>query len=147
LLFGTRSPAAQRNPRLPIGGDTLDVAAERMDLDMGGRALVLAGNVSARLGELEIACARIDVQYDEMANVRSARGSGGVRAKFRGVQASASTLGLDMKKRTLSLAGRVRVLHGSGSISAESASLDLTTHKLSLTEVRGSIPIDVPAPH
>jgi lipopolysaccharide export system protein LptA len=103
---------------------------------------LLEGNVRARLGELELSCPRIEVRYDAAHRVRSARAFGGVRAKHRDAVATASSAEIDAGKRFVELSGSVRLSQGAGWVTAERATIDLRTRRISLSRVEGSIPIE-----
>lgn len=145
MLFVSGTPAAQGDPLLVVAGETLDVTATKLDVDIEKGTAVLEGNVSARMGELEVLCPKVEVRYDEAPKVRWARGSGGVRAKVKGIEATASSVELNVARRTVKLSGGVRLSRGRGWVKAESASIDLATRKVTLNEVKGSIPVEPPA--
>jgi lipopolysaccharide transport protein LptA len=135
---------AQADPLAEIGGETLDIRAEQLDVDIArGRAL-LSGNVSAKLGELEVLCPKVDIRYDEAPKVRWARGSGGVKARLKGIEATADSVELDVARRNVKLAGAVRLTRGRGWVEAERASIDIATSKVTLHDVKGSIPVERP---
>jgi lipopolysaccharide transport protein LptA len=135
---------AQADPLAEIGGETLDIRAEQLDVDIArGRAL-LSGNVSAKLGELEVLCPKVDIRYDEAPKVRWARGSGGIKARLKGIEATADSVELDVARRNVKLAGAVRLTRGRGWVEAERASIDIATSKVTLHDVKGSIPVERP---
>jgi lipopolysaccharide transport protein LptA len=143
-LLAAAPPSAQAGPLAEIEGETLDVQAEKLDVDVANGTAVLEGNVRATLGELEVLCPKVEIRYDEAPKVQWARGSGGVRAKLKGIDATASTVSVDISKRQVQLRGRVRLSRGKGWIEAERASIDLRTRKVTLRDVKGSIPVEPP---
>jgi lipopolysaccharide export system protein LptA len=144
--LGVSSPrAAHADPLAEIAGETLDVRADKLDVDIDkGRAL-LVGNVSTKLGELEVLCPKVDIRYDEAPKVRWARGSGGIKASLKGIEATAETVELDVARRVVKLQGAVRLSRGRGWVQAERATIDVATRKVTLHEVKGSIPVEPPA--
>jgi lipopolysaccharide export system protein LptA len=140
-LFGD-GLAARAAPLAVIEGEALDVSAEHVDVDVEHGTAVLTGNVTARLGDLEVRCPSIELAYDESPRVKWARGKGGVVARFKGIEVTAPMAELDAKSRTVALTGGVRLARGRGWISAERGSLDIASGKVSLQEVKGSIPVE-----
>jgi hypothetical protein len=69
-----------------------------------------------------------------------------VSADVRGVHAEGPEVELDLAKHLLELRGGVRLSRGQGWIQAERASIDTTTAKVTLTQVKGSIPVPPRAP-
>lgn len=119
----------------------IEMVADRLDLDVAARSAVLAGHVKLTRGTLSVSCPRVDVRYDQIPHVTWLKGTGGVVAEVSGVKAEAPEAELDLASQTLKLRGGVRLTRGDGWISAEQATVEITTSKISMTEVRGSIPI------
>jgi lipopolysaccharide transport protein LptA len=138
------SPRAQAGPLAVVGGETLDVQADRLHVDIQGGTALLEGNVTARMGDLTVACPKIEIRYDEAPQVRWARGSGGVSAIVKGVSATATTLVVDIDDRKVLLSGNVKLMRGRGWVEADRASIDIMTQKVTLHEVKGSIPVQPP---
>ena len=145
LLAPTMSTPAQAGPLAVVAGETLDITAESLEVDMAKGAAVLEGKVHATLGDLKVDCERVEVRYDEAPNVRWARGSGGVSAQARGFSATAQTVEVDVARRSVRLDGSVKLSRGRGWVVAESATVDLASGKVVLNEVKGSIPVLTPA--
>lgn len=142
LCSGTGTPAAPAKTLQDLAVGELEVRADQLDLDVAGDSLVLRGNVQARLGELLLECPTVEARYDAGKRLRSARCSAGATAKMKGFSASAQTVEIDVQRRRLRLIGRVRVVRGRGWLHAETAEVDLATSRVSLNQVRGSIPLD-----
>jgi lipopolysaccharide export system protein LptA len=143
--FGAPGPPASRAPsaaKKPAETETLEIAADKLNLEIGRSTLLLEGNVRARLGDLELSCPHIEVRYDDAHRVRWARGFGGVRAKQRDAVATASSAEIDTGRRVVTLAGSVRLSQGASYITAERAQIDLRSRRISLSRVEGSIPIE-----
>jgi lipopolysaccharide export system protein LptA len=134
--------SARAAPIAVIEGQALDVSAEHLDVDVEHGTAVLKGNVVARLGELEVRCPTVELSYDESPRVKWAHARGGVSAHFKGIDATASAADLDAANRAVTLTGGVRLARGRGWITAEQATIDLGSGKVSLQEVKGSIPVD-----
>jgi hypothetical protein len=74
-------------------------------------------------------------------HVTWARGSGGVVAEVKGVRAEAPEVELDLPGQSLALRGGVRLTRGEGWITADSATIQIATGKVSMIGVKGSIPV------
>jgi len=136
---------AQAGPLAVVAGESLDVQADSLEVDIARGAALLEGNVHAVLGDLEVDCERVEVRYDGAPNVRWAKGTGKVNARANGFAATANTLEVDVVRRNVRLEGAVRLSRGRGWVTADSASIDLNTRKIVLNEVKGSIPVQTPA--
>ena len=60
---------------------------------------------------------------------------------MRGVHAEAPEVELDLMRQVLELRGGVRLTRGQGWLQAERASIDIATAKVTLAQVKGSIPV------
>jgi len=148
-IFGVASipstPAAAQ-PILSVGGEPLEVQADKLEVDVTEGVALLTGNVSLAKGGLKVNCPRIDLKFDQTPHVNWARGSGGVLADVKGVHAEAPEVELDLKKQLLELRGGVRLTRGQGWLQAEKATIDIATAKVTLTQVKGSIPVSPKGP-
>jgi len=136
---------ALADPLVVVDGQSLDVRADHLDVDIAKGTAVLKGNVRAVLGELEVECGQIDVRYDEAPVVRYARGSKDVTVRLKGIEAKAAGIEVDVARRSVRLQGGVRVSRGRGWVTAEAAQIDLATRHVTLDMVKGSIPVQAPA--
>lgn len=141
LLPPGRAGAA---PLAVVDGESLDVSADRLEIDVERGTALLRGNVSLSFAEIEIRCPTVDIKYDRSPRVSSAHGAGGVTARFKGIEAAADTIDFDATSRKVGLSGNVRLSQGRGWIRAERAALDISSGKVSLEEVKGSIPVEPP---
>jgi lipopolysaccharide export system protein LptA len=142
LLGAFLSPTALADPLLGVGGgDAVNVQADALDVDVSAGTAVLTGNVSLGKGDLHVSCPRIDLKFDTTPHVSWARGSGGVSADVRGVHAEAPEVEVDLYKQVLDLRGGVRLTRGQGWLTADRASIDIATARVTLTQVKGSIPV------
>jgi lipopolysaccharide export system protein LptA len=132
---------AQADPILEVGGDAVGVQADRLDVDGNAGEAVLTGSVVLSKGDLRVSCPRIDLRFDTSPHLMWARGSGGVSADVRGVHAEAPEVELDLRKQTLDLRGGVRLTRGQGWLQADRASIDIASSKVTLMQVKGSIPV------
>ena len=128
-----------------IQGQVLDLKADKLDVDIAAGNATLEGNVSAALGDLRVKCNKIEVKYDQAPNVRWARGTGGVSASMRGIEATAAAVEVDVARHSVELSGNVRLSRGRGWVTAERARIDLGTRHVTLEAVQGSIPVQPPA--
>jgi len=143
LLLQT-SGSANAGPLGVIDGQTLDVGADKLDVDIEKGTATLQGHVQATLGDMHVDCSRIELKYDEAPKVRWARGSGGVSAKLKGIEATAASFEVDVAHRTVKLSGGVKLSRGRGWVTADSAAIDINTRKVTLEDVKGSIPVQAP---
>ena len=86
---------AKADPLAGVGGEALDLTADKLEVDVPAGTAVLTGHVTLIRGNLRVDCPRIDVRYDEAPRVTWAKGSGGVTADIRGVHAEAPEVELD----------------------------------------------------
>lgn len=136
---------AQADPLAVVAGQPLDVQANKLDVNMAAGTASLEGDVRITLGELKVACERVEIRYNEAPQVKWARATGGVTAKLQGIEAKAQTLEVDVGARRLTLVGNVRLARGKGWVEAERANINLVTQKVTLEGVRGQIPVDTPS--
>ena len=141
------APAPARAESLfTVGGEGIGIEAEHLDIDVDQGHATLEGAVVLTKGDLKVRCPRIELRFDAAPHVSWVRGSGGVVATLRGVHAEAPEVEMDFSKRILELRGGVRLTRGAGWIAAERATIDTATAKVSLTGVKGSIPVPPRAP-
>ena len=138
-LPGQRFAAA--DPLLGSATDPMAIQADQLDVDVGSGSAILTGNVSLAKGDLHVSCPRIEVKFDTTPHVSWARGSGGVAADVRGVHAEAPEVELDLSRQVLELRGGVRLTRGQGWLQAEKATIEIATAKVTLAQVKGSIPV------
>ncbi len=142
----TPPPASAAKPRAPAEPlPPLRMSADRLDLDVEAGTAVLTGHVELAGGAMSLRCPRVDVRYDHVPHVTWARGTGGVVAEVSGVRAEAPEVEVDVAARALELRGGVRLTRGEGWLTADRARIDLATGKVSMSEVKGSIPIQAGA--
>ena len=132
------SPSAPP-PAFTALGDPVDVRAERMDVDLSQKTARLEGKVVLRRGELSVSCARIDARYDDAPRVTWAHAAGLVVVDYRGTHAEATDAEIDLARHTVDLRGAVTVTRAGARLSADSASIDLSTLRVSLASVHGVI--------
>jgi lipopolysaccharide export system protein LptA len=127
-------------PREPPA-EPLAMSSDRLELDAEARTAVLTGHVKLARGPMSLSCPRVDVRYDQVPHVTWVKGSGGVVAEVKGVRAEAPEVELDLASRTMELRGGVRLSLGDGWLTAERASINIATAKVTMSEVKGSIPV------
>lgn len=136
------APSSSADPILAVGGgDALSLQADHVDVDVNTGEAVLSGNVSLSKGDLKVSCPRIDLKFDNSPHVKWAKGSGGVAADVRGVHAEAPEVELDLSKQLLDLRGGVRLTRGQGWLQADRATIDIASAKVTMSQVKGSIPV------
>jgi len=137
----TPAPIAQAEILHGVGGDSVNVQADRLDIDILAGEATLTGNVTLSKGDLVVSCPRVDLRFEHAPHVTWARGSGGVTADVRGVHAEAPTVEVDLAKQVLDLRGGVKLTRGQGWLTADSARIEIATAKVSLNQVKGAIPV------
>jgi lipopolysaccharide export system protein LptA len=131
---------------LGMGGDAATLQADRLEIDILAGEATLTGKVTLSKGDLTVNCPRIDLRFDHAPHVTWVRGSGGVTADLRGVHAESPSVELDLTKQLLDLKGGVRLTRGQGWLTADSARIEIATAKVTLAQVKGSIPVAKGAP-
>jgi lipopolysaccharide export system protein LptA len=142
VTFTTRSVGA--DPLLDVGRGDVGVQADTLEVDVVAGSAVLTGKVVLSKGDMTVRCPRVDLKFDATPHVRWAKGSGGVVADVRGVHGEAPEVELDMVRQVLEMRGGVRLSRGQGWIQAERASIELTTARVTASQVKGSIPVPKP---
>ncbi len=137
---------AGADPLAGIGGEAVDLTADKLEVDVPAGTAVLTGHVTLVRGSLRVDCPRVDVRYDEAPRVTWAKGSGGVTADIRGVHAEAPEVELDLARHVLELRGGVRLTRGQGWLNADKATIEIASAKVTLKDVKGSLPVALPKP-
>ncbi|HEY8039658.1 MAG TPA: LptA/OstA family protein [Polyangiaceae bacterium] len=129
-----------------LGGaeGAVSLQADKLDIDILAGEATLTGKVVLSKGDLVVSCPRIDLRFDQTPHLTWARGSGGVTADVRGVHAEAPSVEVDLVKQVLDLRGGVKLTRGTSWLTADSARIDIPTAKVSLVQVKGSIPAKGP---
>lgn len=135
---------ARADPLAVIAGEALDVKADKLEVDIDQGTAELDGHVRVAMGELEVLAENVQIRYDRAPRVKWAKGTGAVRARVKGMEATAASVEVDMTARVVKLGGGVRLSRGKGWVKADRASIDLATHKVTLEDVSGSIPVETP---
>ena len=124
-----------------VGPEPVKLQADQLDIDILAGEATLTGKVTLTRGDLVVNCPRIDLRFEHAPKLTWARGSGGVTADVRGVHAEAPSVELDLTKQVLDLRGGVKLTRGQGWLTADSARIEIATAKVSLTQVKGAIPV------
>ncbi len=135
-------PASLARAEPILGPDTsVQLQADRLDIDILAGEATLTGKVTLTKGDLVVSCPKIDLRFDQTPHLTWARGSGGVTADVRGVHAEAPSAEVDLTKQVLDLRGGVKLTRGQGWLTADTARIEIATAKVTLTQVKGSIPV------
>jgi lipopolysaccharide export system protein LptA len=134
-------PGAPADAEILGGGEGVSLQADRLDIDILAGEATLTGKVTLSKGDLTVSCPRIDVRFDHAPHLTWAKGSGGVTADVRGVHAEAPFVELDLTRQLVDLSGGVKLTRGQGWLTADSARIEISTAKVSLNQVKGSIPV------
>ena len=140
-MLGGRLGAEPLHDEAPLA-----MSADHLDLDVEAKTATLTGHVKLARGPMTLSCPRVDVRYDDVPHVTWARGSGGVVVEIKGVRAEAPDVEVDLGARILELRGGVRIARGEGWITAERASINVATGKVTMSDVKGSLPLPKPPP-
>jgi lipopolysaccharide export system protein LptA len=140
----TFASSVTADPLLDVGKGDVGVQADKLEVDVGEGTAVLTGKVVLTKGDMTVRCPRFDLRFDSTPHVRWAKGSGGVVADVRGVHGEAPEVELDMVKQVLEMRGGVKLTRGQGWIQAERATIELSTARVTATQVKGSIPVPKP---
>lgn len=127
-------------PAFSLAGEPVDLRADRVDVDLASSSAILEGHVELTRTDLRIACPRVEAHFDKDGRILRAKGAGGVVVVLgtRGIRGEASEIELDVVARTAELRGNVRVSQGASTLTAQRASVDLTTSRVALESVRGT---------
>jgi lipopolysaccharide export system protein LptA len=142
-LAGLLAPATLARAEIlgGVGPEPVKLQADQLDIDILAGEATLTGKVTLTRGDLVVNCPRIDLRFEHAPKLTWARGSGGVTADVRGVHAEAPSVELDLTKQVLDLRGGVKLTRGQGWLTADSARIEIATAKVSLTQVKGAIPV------
>ncbi len=143
-LWLTADQPAQAGTLAVVAGEVLDVSAAELSVDLSAARAVLEGDVVIGLGELKVQCPRVELGYDEAPQVKWAKGSGGVHAELRGIIADAAVVEVQVRERRVKLMGGVKLTRGRGWVHADEATIDIKTRRVTLQDVKGSIPVSAP---
>jgi lipopolysaccharide export system protein LptA len=143
LVFSTSfAPRhADADALLDVGKGDVTMQADKLELDVAAGSALLTGQVVLAKGDLAVKCPRFELKFDNTPHLTWAKGSGGVVADVRGVHGEAPEVELDLRKQTLELRGGVRLSRGQGWIQADKATIELSTARVTATQVKGSIPV------
>jgi lipopolysaccharide export system protein LptA len=154
LVALSEGGALSADPAAADSPEALEMTADHLELDMNARSAVLTGNVRLARAGVVVRCPRVEARYDDRPSVVWLRGSGGVVAEASGLKAEAPELELDLAQKTLELRGGVRIVRGvapgagpdgAGWMTAERASIQLATGRISMSAVKGVVPMAKPA--
>ena len=140
-VFALVVPGAPAEAEILGGAEGVSLQADRLDIDILAGEATLTGKVTLSKGDLTVSCPRIDVRFDHAPHLTWAKGSGGVTADVRGVHAEAPFVELDLTRQLVDLSGGVKLTRGQGWLTADSARIEIATAKVSLTQVKGAIPV------
>lgn len=121
----------------------VEISADLLEVDTKEQTATMTGKVVFTKGtDLSLRCPKIEVRYESSGpRVSWARGSGGIQADVKGVRAEAPEFELDLGKQHLSLRGGVRLFRGQGWVTADGAEIDLATARVTMTNIKASLPV------
>ncbi len=131
---GTLPPSVPGN--VEISADTLEVDTKEQSATLTGKVVFTKGQ------DLSLRCPKIEVKYESSGpRVAWAKGSGGITADVKGVRAEAPEFELDLVKQKLWLRGGVRLYRGQGWVAADGAEIDLASARVTMNNVKASLPV------
>lgn len=119
----------------------LDLAADRVDVDVASKSAVLEGNVRLARAGISMGCARVEARFGDGFSLVWAKGTGSVSAEVKGVRVQAPQVEVDFGKQTMLFSGGVKLMKGEGWLTAQTATVRLDSGKVSMTEVQGALPL------
>ena len=134
-------PTVRAEPLATVDGEPVHVEADRLEVDLQSGRATLVGNVRMRRGKLQVACGKLEAKYDHAPSIRWAKATEGVRAQLDEFDARSAEAELHMDRSLLRLRGDVSIRRGGAWMQARDVSVDLKTHRMTLEQVRGSIPV------
>lgn len=141
LALGVMSIASNLAADEPKKDDAIEMSADTVDIDAQAKTASFSGHVKLSRADLHVACPKLDVRYEDGAKPISAKATGGVVAEAKGMKAEAPEALLDLTTHTLAFSGGVKVTQGAAWLAAEKAVLNLDTGKITLTQVKGALPL------
>lgn len=141
LVMLAQMSSVRAEPLAVVGGEPVGIKAERMELDLHKGVVVLTGDVRVERGDWVVTCDRVEARYDKAPNVTWALASGSVHARGKGYEATVVEAELLVQDRVIKLRGGLRMSRAGAWMEAREATIDLTTNKVSLGQVRGAVPI------
>ena len=142
ILVGLAALSFNAHSAPPLGGagDSLDVRADKLEVDLAVARAVLDGHVQLKRGDLVVMCPRVESRFDGSARLLWAHGFGPVTADVRGTHAEADDIEVDMVKQTLRLLGHVQVTRNGARLTADRGTIQFSTMHLTLEDVHGVLP-------
>ena len=140
VLLPLAPSSAAGPPALSLGGEPVDVRADRVEVDLAKGTAVLEGNVELRRKGLSVHCPRLEASFDPEGKILRAKATAGVVVKLaeKNVRGDADEAEIDLVLRTAELRGTVRVSSGGTTLTAQRATMSLVTSRVTLEAVRGS---------
>jgi len=126
-----------------VAPGNIEISADLLEVDTKEQTATLSGKVVLTKGtDLSLKCPKIEVRYDAGGpRVAWAKGTGGIVADVKGVRGESPEFELDLAKQHLTLRGGVRLYRGQGWVTADGAEIDLATARVTMTNVKASLPV------
>jgi len=118
-------------------GQTVEVEADRLQIDNRLRTASFEGNVRATYGKLKLGCDAMSVGYDEDGNVKSLKATGNVVVRRGPARATAAVARLDARLGLLVLEGRPVLVQGTNRLEGKRITVRLADGKLEVVGARG----------
>lgn len=116
---------------------TVEVEADRLQIDHRRGTARFDGNVRATYGKLQLSCATMEVGYDDAGNVTALKATGDVVVLRGAARATAAVARLDARQGLLVLEGRPVVVQGANRLEGQRITVRLADGRLDVVGARG----------
>lgn len=116
----------------------VEISSDRLVVDPGRRTARFEGNVSARYGDLSLACGEMTASYGEGGAVTALDARGRVVVRRGDAVAEAAVARLDAGRKLLVLEGSPSVARGPHRLRGSRIAVHLDTGEIEVLEARGT---------
>lgn len=124
-------------------GRSVQVEADRLQIDHRQRSATFEGNVRARYGELALGCDSMQVSYDDQGAVVALRATGGVTVRKGDARATANLGRLDARQGLLVLEGSPVLVRGPHRLEGARIAVHLASGRIEVERARGVFQLDL----
>ncbi len=121
------------------GQASLDIRADRLELDQPAGLARFEGGVVATQDDVELRCARLVARYDAKGEVGEVVAEGDVRVKSRDLAATAGRASFDRAAGVLTLTGDPAVTRGQDHLRGETIRLWPDSGRVVIEQARGRL--------
>lgn len=124
-------------------GRSVQVEADRLQIDHRQRSASFEGHVRARYGELVLGCDEMHVSYDDRGAVVALRATGSVTVRRGDARATATSGRLDARQGLLVLEGTPVLVRGPHRLEGERIAVHLASGRIEVERARGVFQLDL----